>query len=147
MELLKNLWSRVRQLEYKEIVKLITHPSVVLFDAVKSGNIVVVQWLLYMNRELLTIKDPVYGRNTLHFAVLYRRRSLFNFILKLATVNVTIRAVDNDRNNVLHIAAHQSAEISSSLRPNIEMQKDLEWFKVNLVAFSYKVIHKHMSLI
>lgn len=135
-EFLQKLWSHVRQLKYEEMVELITHPSVVLFDAVNSGNVKLVNWLLYMNRELLTIKDPENGWNTLHFAVLYRQHDIFNFILKMATVNATIRAMDNDRNNVLHIAAHQSEEISTSLRPNIEMQKDLEWFKV--VFYTYK---------
>ncbi|XP_027329359.1 ankyrin repeat-containing protein ITN1-like [Abrus precatorius] len=129
LELLKKLWSHVRQLEYKKILELITQPSALLFDAVKSGNVEAVKWLLYMNRELLTIKDPSNGRNLLHFTVLYRQSSIFFFILKMTTVNLVLRAVDNDRNNILHLAAHQQDEASSSLRPNIQMQRELVWFK------------------
>ncbi|TKY57105.1 Ankyrin repeat-containing protein [Spatholobus suberectus] len=128
LQLLKKLWSQVRQLEYKKILELITQPSAVLFDAVKSGNVEAVKWLLYMNRELLTIKNNN-GRNLLHYTVLYRQSSIFFFILKMGAANLILRAVDNDRNNVLHLAAHLQDEASSSLRPNIQMQRELVWFK------------------
>ncbi|KAJ1432097.1 Ankyrin repeat-containing domain [Sesbania bispinosa] len=133
LELLKKLWSQVRQLEYKKILELITEPSVVLFDALKSGNVDAVKWLLYVNRELLTIKDPKSGQSLLHFAVLHRQHTIFKHILKMRTVNLIVRAVDNDRNNVLHFAAQQPEEalLSLKLRPNIQMQRELVWFKVN----------------
>ncbi|XP_061372551.1 ankyrin repeat-containing protein NPR4-like [Gastrolobium bilobum] len=127
LQLLKKVWYQVRQLENKKTLELITEPWPLLFEAVKLGNVEVVKWLLYMNHELLMIKDN--GRNLLHFAVSYRQNSIFDFILKMGTVNLIIRAVDTDRNNILHLAASEPQEVSSSLRPNIRMQRELEWFK------------------
>lgn len=142
LKLLQNLWSHVRELEHKKILELITHPSVVLFDAIKSGNVEVVKWLLYMNRELLTIRDPKNGRNLLYFAVLYRQHSIFKYILKMGTVNLILRAVDKDnRNNVLHFAAQQPKETPSSLRPHILMQKQLMWFMVNFLTLIYSSLN------
>nr|KYP35631.1 Ankyrin repeat-containing protein At3g12360 family [Cajanus cajan] len=107
MQLLEMIWNQVRQLKHKKILELITRPSIVLFDAVESGNVEVVKWLLYMNRELLTIKN-IDGRNVLHFAVLCRQRS----------------------NNILHLAAHpRQNEASLDFRANIQMRRELAWFK------------------
>ncbi|TKY57104.1 Ankyrin repeat-containing protein [Spatholobus suberectus] len=129
LQLLKNLWSHVRKLE-NHFLHLITHPSVVIFDAVKSGNNGAVKYILYTNRQLLTIKD-VRGQNVLHYAVLYRNRNIFYFILLMETRNLVLLAVDNDRNNVLHLAAHRNCqhEELSSLRPTTQMKRQLEWFK------------------
>ncbi|XP_057423778.1 uncharacterized protein LOC130717545 isoform X2 [Lotus japonicus] len=131
MRLLDSLWAQVRQLEYEHRLSLITEPSVVLFDAIKSGNIDVAKWLLYMNRELLTIKNPKTGQNLLHFVVLYRQRSIFYFILKMDAAKFVVRAVDKDYSNVLHLAASatQQKVAASSLRPYIQMSRELQWFK------------------
>ncbi|CAL0307482.1 unnamed protein product [Lupinus luteus] len=126
--LLQKLWSHIRQLEHEKTLDLISNPSAVLFDAVKYGNVNVVKWLLYMNRELLMQKESNEGRNILHFVILYRQSSIFKLILKMQTVNLIIRAVDKEHNNVLHYAAHLP-ETSSSLRSNIQMQRELVWFK------------------
>ncbi|XP_057425929.1 uncharacterized protein LOC130719324 [Lotus japonicus] len=126
-KLLKIIWAQVRELEYKKRLKLITEPSIVLFDAVKSTNVEVVKWLLYMNRELLTIKDPKSGQNLLHWVVSHGQRDLLCFILKMRTVKLILRAVDNDRNNVLHFAACQLSEASSSLRTRSKLRGDWRW--------------------
>ena len=141
LQLLQKMWHHIRQLEYKTTLELITKPSAVLFDAVRSGNVDVVKWLLYMNPELLAHKDSN-GRSLLHFSVLYRQQSIFDFILKMGTANLIIRGVDNDHNNILHLAAHyahHSEEASSSLRPNIQMQRELVWFKVSLFCYPNSV--------
>ena len=43
------------------------------------------------------------------------------------------RAADNEGNNILHLAAHLPVEFEelSSFRASIQMQRELEWFKVN----------------
>ncbi|XP_020206147.1 ankyrin repeat-containing protein ITN1 isoform X2 [Cajanus cajan] len=129
MQLLEMIWNQVRQLKHKKILELITRPSIVLFDAVESGNVEVVKWLLYMNRELLTIKN-IDGRNVLHFAVLCRQRSIFSYILKMGTVKLILQAPDNTGNNILHLAAHpRQNEASLDFRANIQMRRELAWFK------------------
>ena len=112
------MWSHVTQLECNKILELISEPSPLLFDAIKSRNVSAVKWLLYMNPKLLSQKDSN-GRNLLQFVALHRRQRIFDLILHTRSANLMIRAVDNDRNNVLHIAAHISKEESSSIKPHI----------------------------
>ncbi|XP_020206149.1 ankyrin repeat-containing protein ITN1 isoform X3 [Cajanus cajan] len=70
MQLLEMIWNQVRQLKHKKILELITRPSIVLFDAVESGN------------------------------------------------------------NILHLAAHpRQNEASLDFRANIQMRRELAWFK------------------
>ena len=111
---------------------LITHPSPVLFDAIKSGNVEAVKMLIDKNRELVTIKDPQNGRNLLHLVVLLRQEKMFRRIFRYEDPIMAVE-VDNQGNNILHLAAHLPVEFEelSSLRASIQMQRELEWFKVN----------------
>ena len=55
----------------------------------------------------------------------------------MGTINLIIQAVDNDGNNILHLAAHMSKEKSSSLNPYIRLSRELRWFKVNMFLFLF----------
>jgi len=131
-QLLNKLCTQVKQLEHNTIMDLITRPSPVLFDAIKSGNVEAVEILIDKNREFVRIKDPQNGRNLLHLVVLFRQESIFESIPNTLKENLG-RAADNEGNNILHLAAHLPVDFkeSSSLRASIQMQRDLEWFKVN----------------
>ncbi|KAH1092987.1 hypothetical protein GLYMA_14G038600v4 [Glycine max] len=129
-QLLNKLCTQVKQLEHNTIMDLITRPSPVLFDAIKSGNVEAVEILIDKNREFVRIKDPQNGRNLLHLVVLFRQESIFESIPNTLKENLG-RAADNEGNNILHLAAHLPVDFkeSSSLRASIQMQRDLEWFK------------------
>ncbi|KAG5120808.1 hypothetical protein JHK84_039148 [Glycine max] len=129
-ELLKKLWIEVNQLEHNTITELITHPSPVLFDAIKSGNDEAALILIDKNRELLTIKDPENGRNLLHLVVLLRQEKMFRRIFRYEDPIMAVE-VDNQGNNILHFAAHLPVEFQelSSLRASIQMQRELQWFQ------------------
>ncbi|KAG4962055.1 hypothetical protein JHK86_038923 [Glycine max] len=130
--LFRKLWTKVNQLEHNRIMDLITHPSPVLFDAIKSGNVEAVKMLIDKNRELVTIKDPQNGRNLLHLVVLFRQKRIFiSMLWGLEEHIVRAVEVDNEGNNILHLAAHLPVEFEelSSLRASIQMQRELEWFK------------------
>lgn len=135
---------QVRQLEYNKIVELMTHPSIVLIDAVKSNNFEVVKQLLHMNPELMTINDPVNGWNLLHHASLYREEKITDYVLVemlssyCTQIYRVVRAVDNDRNNVLHLAAHKSPSEETSLSAQIESA--ISWFEVNLLILIYSIL-------
>ncbi|KAG5120806.1 hypothetical protein JHK84_039146 [Glycine max] len=106
--------------------------SLVLFDAIKSGNVEAVKMLIDKNRELVTIKDPQNGRNLLHLVVLFRQKRIFiSMLWGLEEHIVRAVEVDNEGNNILHLAAHLPVEFEelSSLRASIQMQRELEWFK------------------
>ena len=139
LQLLRDIWSHVRNLESERLLKLITEPSPVVLDAVKSGNVNAVKWFLYMNRELLAQQD-IDGRNLLHFAVLYQQESIIDFILKMGSPNIPIWAVDNDGNNILHLAAAcKSKKASLSLIPSTQLENELWWLEVNIFCYSYSV--------
>ncbi|ESW13529.1 hypothetical protein PHAVU_008G204400 [Phaseolus vulgaris] len=131
MELLKKLWLEVRKLKNDKFVKLITEPSAVLFDSIKSGNVKGTKYLLDKSREpVMTIKEPKTGRNLLHLLVLYRHFDSFLHCLNCGKEHL-VRAVDNEANNVLHMAAHHPPQFRSfsGLRANLQMQRELAWFK------------------
>ena len=133
-QLLNKLCTQVKQLEHNTIMDLITRPSPVLFDAIKSGNVEAVEILIDKNREFVRIKDPQNGRNLLHLVVLFRQKRIFiSMLWGLEEHIVRAVEVDNEGNNILHLAAHLPVDFkeSSSLRASIQMQRELEWFKVN----------------
>ncbi|XP_047169477.1 uncharacterized protein LOC124838016 [Vigna umbellata] len=122
------IWVEIRTLPKEEILELITQPSAVLFDAIKSGHDVVVKLLLSLNPGLF-IKDSNNGQNLGHLIVQYRHFDYFRFIdFKRKQI---IGAVDSEGNNVLHMAAHLPLQFQalSGLRASIQMQKELAWFK------------------
>ncbi|XP_057419751.1 ankyrin repeat-containing protein ITN1-like [Lotus japonicus] len=122
-------YNLLEKMNFKDIERL-------FFMALNSniyGNFYVVESLFLISddlaRELVMIKDPENGQSLLHIVVLFRQNSIIDFILgRVPNVKLIIQAVDKDRNNVLHFAARQPEQASLSLRPDIRMQKELEWY-------------------
>ena len=133
LQLFKEIWSQIEQLECSTIRQLISEPRLMLFDALKSDNVNVVLWLLEMSPELLAQKDSN-GRNLFHVAALYRRKRIFKFLTTMGATNLIIQEVDNNNNNVLHLAAHILMEESSNLKPDIRLSRGHKWFKVNQIV-------------
>ena len=133
IRLLKSIWAKVLALRIEDLFGLITRPSVALSDAIKSENDhEVINTFLDM---VLYVKDPN-GRNLLHLLFLHRRYQIFNeiFITFLSNrIEQLVGAVDNEGNNVLHLAAFFTIQFQSfsGLSAYIQMQRELAWFKVN----------------
>ncbi|KAJ7969076.1 Ankyrin repeat-containing protein [Quillaja saponaria] len=132
-QFLLQLWKEILQLENEKILELITKPSVVLFDAVKSGNFEFLELLLEFNPDLLLRYVNDLGQNFLHVAVSYRQESTFTLILnKLgAGIGWILDDVDEDGNNILHYAGKLPPPdgFDSSSRPNLQMQQEVSWYK------------------
>ena len=94
---------------------LINEPSPILFDAIKTGNVDTVIWLLDKNPKLVAQKDSQ-EYNMLQFATSHWQLNNVDYIITLGTANLVIRTIDNDYNNILHLAAHMPKE-SSNLSP------------------------------
>ncbi|KAG2402734.1 uncharacterized protein HKW66_Vig0239310 [Vigna angularis] len=75
------------------------------------------------------------GRNLVHLFFLYRRLEFFEELLNKTKQNL-LRAVDNEGNNVLHLAALLPPEFKSFSGDSakIQMRKELSWFQVNRVG-------------
>ncbi|TKY71877.1 Ankyrin repeat and KH domain-containing protein mask [Spatholobus suberectus] len=85
--------------------------SKAMFDAAKSGNIQILEFLFKYHPDLLFEVDSREQRSFLHIAILYRQESVYRLILsKGASKNVMIRLVDFEGNNVLHLAGKLAPE-------------------------------------
>ena len=134
--LIKELWKlSTEHMEFNELLEFISKPSGVL-DAVKSGNLPFLELLLKFNPESLMIVDSK-KRTLFHTAVLYRQESiLIHMIEKGKLKDLVMQAVDDDRNNILHMAAKLlPPERIGSSQPDIQIQRELLWFKVHLFPF------------
>ncbi|KAL9316046.1 hypothetical protein ACSQ67_017047 [Phaseolus vulgaris] len=150
--LLKRIWAEVQKLKMEEIIELITRPSVALFDAIKSeSDDQVIDTFLEYITLLTTVKDPQ-GRNLLHLLCLHRRREFFdtrvyNLKEKLA------RAVDNEGNNVLHLAAFSNSipiilrfkSIHSNAKSSQMVQGDFIHFSILIQSFFITIVFEDIS--
>ncbi|XP_014502949.1 uncharacterized protein LOC106763258 [Vigna radiata var. radiata] len=103
MKLFKNICYEFTRLPEEEIFELITEPSSVLFDAIKSGLDSAVRFFLSLKRHLFK-GNSNNGQTLLHCIVQYRHFDYFSFIN--FTREQIIGAVDIEGNNLLHMAAH-----------------------------------------
>jgi len=102
-ELLESLWKQVLERPNAEILKLITEPSVVLFDAAKSGNDEFLAVLLRKYPDLLWDVDDN-GRSVFHVAVVHQQEHIFNLIYNIGTMKDYIVGNDDmDGNNMLQL--------------------------------------------
>ena len=130
--LIYELCLRARTMERNEMLEFISKPSGVLFDAAKSGNFLILKTFLESNPELLMLLDSK-RRSLLHTAVLYRQASPFFDLIKDGMwKDHLMHAVDNDGNNILHMAGtvspHERFEAS---RPEFQIRRELLYFKVH----------------
>ncbi|KAG2391007.1 uncharacterized protein HKW66_Vig0132320 [Vigna angularis] len=136
IQLLYKIWNVVKyltdakKLKIDDILALTTQPSVVLFDAIESGNgALVISCFMDISAILMTLKDSN-GRNLVHLFFLYRRLEFFKELLNERKQKL-LRAVDNEGNNVLHLAALLAPQFKSfsGLSAKIQMKKELSWFQ------------------
>ncbi|KAL2341009.1 hypothetical protein Fmac_008949 [Flemingia macrophylla] len=105
--------------------------SKALFDAAKSGNIMILECLFMYHPDLLFEVDSTEQRNLLHIAILYRQEALYRLILsKGASMNVMMQLIDFEGNNVLHLAGKLPPEERCALSTkHVIMRCEEKWFK------------------
>ena len=130
-ELLESLWEQILERPNDEITKLITKPSVILFDAAMSGNVEFLALLLRKYPDLIWEVDEK-GRSVFHVAVVHRQEHIFNLIYNIGTMkDYIVGNDDKDGNNMLHLAGMlPPVERLGAPRANLQMQRELLWFKV-----------------
>ncbi|XP_061337467.1 uncharacterized protein LOC133284468 [Gastrolobium bilobum] len=105
--------------------------SKAMFDAAKSGNAMILEYILKYDPSLL-MKVDSNGQSILHIAISNRHIAVYRLIMsKDAYKNVFLQLVDDDGNNVLHLAGKQSAEdrFGSPVSPVLLSSEEM-WFKV-----------------
>ncbi|KAK9989389.1 hypothetical protein SO802_029628 [Lithocarpus litseifolius] len=129
-DLLERIWEQVLQQSDEEISDLISRPSGVLFDAAMSGNVEFLALLLFEYPDLLWEVNEK-GQSVFHVAVLHRHVHVFNLIYNIGAIkDYIVGNIDVDKNNMLHLAAMlPHVERLGAPRANLQMQRELLWFK------------------
>ena len=129
--LLERIWEQVLLRSNEEISELIRRPSGVLFDAAMSGNVEFLAVLLCKYPDLLWEVNEK-KQSVFHVAVLHRQVHVFNLIYNIAAVkDYIVGNIDIDQNNMLHLAGKlPHVERLGAPRANLQMQRELLWFKV-----------------
>ena len=136
-DLIERIWEQVLQRSDEEISDLIRRPSGVLFDAALSGNVEFLALLLCKYPDLLWEVNEK-EQSVFHVAVMHRHFHVFNLIYNIgAAKDYIVGNVDVDKNNMLHLAGMLPlAERLGAPRANLQMQRELLWFKVFLITRS-----------
>ena len=127
----RDILSSLFKLMEEEEIPSSTRTSKAMFDAAKSGNVMILKFLLKCNPNLL-LKVNSNGQSLLHIAILYRQVSIYKLILsKGAYKNAIMGLVDHEGNNVLHMAGKLAAEgrFGSPVHQVLVCSEEL-WFKV-----------------
>lgn len=129
-DLIERIWEQVLQRSDEEISDLIRRPSGVLFDAALSGNVEFLALLLCKYPDLLWEVNEK-EQSVFHVAVMHRHVHVFNLIYNIgAAKDYIVGNVDVDKNNMLHLAGMLPlAERLGAPRANLQMQRELLWFK------------------
>ncbi|KAM3742123.1 hypothetical protein ACB098_07G047100 [Castanea mollissima] len=129
-DLLERIWEQVLQQSDEEISDLISRPSGVLFDAAMSGNVEFLALLLCEYPDLLWEVNEK-EQSVFHVAVLHRHVHVFNLIYNIGAIkDYIVGNIDVDKNNMLHLAAMlPHVERLGAPRANLQMQRELLWFK------------------
>ncbi|XP_060675416.1 uncharacterized protein LOC107435633 isoform X1 [Ziziphus jujuba] len=101
-----------------------------LFDAAEEGHFEFVESILKSNPDLAESYDES-SRNVFMVAVQYRQAKIFSLIHGVGSKLSATNHVDDDRNNMLHMAGlflppPQLDRISGAA---LQMQSELQWFK------------------
>ncbi|KAH9687271.1 ANK REP REGION domain-containing protein [Citrus sinensis] len=131
LELVKCLWKEISKSTHKDVLKLISKPSKLLFDAAHSGNFKFLAVLTRSYPDLVHQLDEN-GRSIFHIAVMHRHADTFKLIYEMGFDKELIATyVDVSGNNLLHLAAQYSNPKPISKVPGaaLEMQKELKTFK------------------
>ena len=126
-DILRSLFKLMEEEEFPNSARM----SKAMFDVAKSGNVMILKFILKCNPNLL-LKVNSNGQSLLHSAILYRRVSVYRLILsKGAYKNAIMQLVDNEGNNVLHMAGKLAAEerFGSPIHQVLICSEEL-WFKV-----------------
>ena len=122
--------------------------SKAMFDAAKSGNIVILEFLFKYYPYLLFEVDSREQRNLLHIAILFRQESVYRLILNQGdSKNVMMQLVDFEGNNVLHLAGKmaQPEERFGLSTKHVFMRSEEIWFQVKTRYVLFFEVRKNIK--
>ncbi|KAK4260726.1 hypothetical protein QN277_003804 [Acacia crassicarpa] len=132
-DLVEYLWNHIfLELSHEELLVNIRGPPHLAFNAVRAGNFKFLEHLISTCPYLIWERDEK-GRSIIHIAVLSRQADVFNFIRGIGAIkDMIVQYYDEDKNNLLHMAAKLSSEYQQNLvfGAAFYMTLELLWFEV-----------------
>ncbi|XP_023520201.1 ankyrin repeat-containing protein At5g02620-like [Cucurbita pepo subsp. pepo] len=130
---LEKMWGIVQnKIDEDKISDFILHPSSMLHDAARVGNVEFVRVLLHKNPKLLLMVDGS-GKNIFHIAVENRQRSVFNLIydMKLFHLDDLLYHFNEENISLLELAAKRAdpGHLDRVSGAVFQMHQELLWFK------------------
>lgn len=113
---------------YPRSVDRITYPNRLLFTSARSGNYKFIIEILRLYPDITWDRDD--NKHTIfHVAVLHRHENVYNILYDLGSKK--LRMIDNNGNNILHLAAKKPSQSTLDIVPGavLQMQRELLWFK------------------
>ncbi|XP_040362817.1 ankyrin repeat-containing protein ITN1 isoform X2 [Rosa chinensis] len=132
LQLVQCLWTEILRNDHDDVMRLIKHPSRLLFDATKLGNYEFLAVLINSYPDLIWQLDDK-NRSIIHVAVLHRHASIFNLVHEIGSIKDIIVTFtdDEESNNILHMAAKLAPPNQLNLVSGaaLQMQRELVWFE------------------
>jgi hypothetical protein len=132
-DFLRSLFERIEEEEEDQLVQSIK-TSKAMFEAAKSGNIIILDFIFNYNPNLFMEVNSK-GQSILHIAILYRKGSVYRLIFKKGSYkNVLVQHIDHKGNNILHLAGKFTVEerFGSPTHQALICSEEL-WFKVHYI--------------
>ena len=114
-----------------------------LIKAVKNGRVEFVTAVINEDYELVWTRELDTGNNIFMLAIVYRQNKVFQFLCEFHLKSPILSLVNNDGNNILHMAAtlEPSARRNTVRGAAFLMQRDVQWFKVtSLTSYHFDVL-------
>ncbi|KAJ0960219.1 hypothetical protein J5N97_001962 [Dioscorea zingiberensis] len=132
LQLVQCLWTELLRNDHDDVMRLIKHPSKLLFDATKLGNYEFLAVLINSYPDLIWQLDDK-NRSIIHVAVLHRHASIFNLVHEIGSIKDIIATFtdEDESNNILHMAAKLAPPNQLNLVSGaaLQMQRELVWFE------------------
>ena len=114
-----------------------------LIKAVKNGRVEFVTAVINTNYTLVWTNESETQTNIFMLAIVYRQNKVFQFLCRFLLKNTILSLVNNDGNNILHMAATLEPSARRNIVPGAAflMQREVQWFKVtSLTSYLFDVL-------
>ena len=110
-----------------------------LIKAVKNERVEFVTATMKANYTLVWTTESGTNNNIFMLAIVYRQNKVFQFLCRFLLKNTILSLVNNDGNNILHMAATLEPSARRNTVPGAAflMQREVQWFKVTSHFISF----------
>ncbi|KAG8635700.1 hypothetical protein MANES_16G055600v8 [Manihot esculenta] len=131
LELVKQIWQQILNLDDATLKALIRTPQRLLFTAAQFGIVEFLTILIRSHPDLIWKVDEQ-SRSIFHIAVVHRQEKVFNLIKEIGALKDFIALYKDDKNNnMLHLAGKlpHPGRLNTDSGAALQLRRELLWFK------------------